>query len=119
MCVFPDPVKAERYEDGVLLARERMQRMQDERATEHQLKAEEVGRDMCGLCACLVVARWSDDARVMCSSHAQGVCIADVALCGCCVIVDLWLWVTCKAVLVYNDVCVCVRVCVPSAMTCV
>ena len=35
-------MKAERYEDGILRARERMQRMQDERASEHQEKAEKV-----------------------------------------------------------------------------
>ncbi|CAI8027691.1 Selenoprotein S [Geodia barretti] len=36
-----DPVKAEQHEDGLLRARERMQRLQDERAAEHQQKAEE------------------------------------------------------------------------------
>ena len=41
--IIPDPVKAERYEDGVLRARERMQSLQDERAAEYQQKAEEVG----------------------------------------------------------------------------
>lgn len=42
--VAPDPVKAERYEDGVLRARERMQMMQDEKAAEHQQETEEVGK---------------------------------------------------------------------------
>lgn len=37
-----DPVKAEWYEDGILRAREKMQKMQDEKASEHQQKMEEV-----------------------------------------------------------------------------
>ena len=44
--IIPDPVKAEQHEDGLLRARERMQRLQDERAAEHQQKAEEVGADI-------------------------------------------------------------------------
>ena len=44
MCTigYSDPVKAERYEDGILHARERMQRIQDEKASEHAAKMEEV-----------------------------------------------------------------------------
>ena len=42
-CVLTDPVKAEKFDDGVLRARERMQRLQDERAAEQQQKVEEVG----------------------------------------------------------------------------
>jgi len=33
-----DPVKAEKYQDGMLLAREKMQRVQDEKAKEYQEK---------------------------------------------------------------------------------
>lgn len=41
VCVS-DPVRAERYEDGILHAREKMQKIQDEKASEHQQKMEEV-----------------------------------------------------------------------------
>ena len=37
-----DPVKAEKYQDGMLLAREKMQRVQDEKAKEYQEKKMEV-----------------------------------------------------------------------------
>ena len=45
-----DPVKAETYEDGILRARERMQRIQDEKASEHQEKMEEVIHIILFLC---------------------------------------------------------------------
>ena len=37
-----DPMKAEKYQDGMLLAREKMQRVQDEKAKEYQEKKMEV-----------------------------------------------------------------------------
>ena len=37
-----DPVKAERYQDGMLKAREKMQKELEERALEHQAVVEEV-----------------------------------------------------------------------------
>ena len=39
---FVDPVKAESFQDGMLQARERMQREQDRKAAENQQKREEV-----------------------------------------------------------------------------
>ena len=38
-----DPVKAERFQDGMLKAREKMQRELEEKAMEHQAVVEEVG----------------------------------------------------------------------------
>lgn len=38
-----DPVKAERFQDGMLQARERMQRELEEKALQHQAVVEEVG----------------------------------------------------------------------------
>lgn len=38
-----DPVKAERYQDGMLRAREKMQRELEEKARQHQEVKEEVG----------------------------------------------------------------------------
>lgn len=37
-----DPEREEKYQDGMLRARERMQRTQDEKAREHSVKEEEV-----------------------------------------------------------------------------
>ena len=37
-----DPVKAEQYQDGMLLARERMQKELDEKSQEHQAMEDEV-----------------------------------------------------------------------------
>ena len=41
-----DPVKAERFQDGVLKSREKMQRELDEKAKEHQEVVEEVHAEL-------------------------------------------------------------------------
>ena len=56
VCVCVDPVKAERYQDGVLLARERMQASQDRLAAEHSCQSDEVlAAAAGGVCVCVCV----------------------------------------------------------------
>ena len=42
VCVCVDPVRAEKYQDAMIQARERMQRELDEKAFEHKQQMEEV-----------------------------------------------------------------------------
>ena len=59
--LYVDPVKAERYDDGILRARERMQRKQDEKAATHQEKMEEVHVHVCAhmhTCTSVRVCMW-------------------------------------------------------------
>ena len=41
-CIYTDPAKAEKYQDGMLRAREKMQRELNEKAVVHQEETAEV-----------------------------------------------------------------------------
>ena len=84
MCAIghSDPVKAERYEDGILRARERMQRLQDEKASEHEEKVEEV--------------------HLECVRCVLDYCVLRQVYCDCCVLCESE--VSCEGVLCESEV---------------